>query len=167
MGVGHCVRSMHTSIRVLVPTHAHAELRAGCLGSTSITLHLLPVHQLETHHGYGLNSKLLGSTGLWPRCWGNKCMALCPGFYMDIGDSNSGPHGSRSSAVTCEPSSSPPHPVNVFLFLSVYSLSLHLSCSFQGDRDPIFHGCHRHINFGTMIDTYQTVTKHTSALHSI
>lgn len=49
----------------------------------------------------------------------------------------------------------PPHPVNVFLFLSVYSLSLHLSCSFQGDRDPIFHGCHRHINFGTMIDTYQ------------
>lgn len=155
MGVGHCVRSMHTSIRVLVPTHAHAELRAGSLGSTSITLHLLPVHQLETHHGYGLNSKLLGSTGLWPRCWGNKCMELCPGFYMDIGDSNSGPHGSRSSAVTCEPSSSPPHPVNVFLFLSVYSLSLHLSCSFQGDRDPIFHGCHRHINFGTMIDTYQ------------
>lgn len=61
----------------------------------------------------------------------------------------------------------PPHPVNVFLFLSVYSLSLHLSCSFQGDRDPIFHGCHRHINFGTMIDTHQTVTKHTGALHSI
>lgn len=80
-------------------------------------------------------------------------MELCPDFYVDIGDSNSGPHGSRSSAVTCEPSSNIPPPVNVFLFLSVYSLSLHLSCSFQGDRDPISHGYHRRTNFGAMTDT--------------
>lgn len=145
----------------------HAELRAACLGSTSIILHLFPVHQLETHHGYGLNSKLLGSTCLWPRCWDNKFMELCPGFYVDIGDSNSGPHGSISSAVTCEPSSKSPPPVNVFLFLSVYSLSPHLSYNFQGDRDPIFHGYHRRTNFSTMIDTYQAVDKQTGGLHSI
>lgn len=80
--VGECVRYMHMHTWVLVPVHAHAELIAGCLVSTLITLHLIACPSTRNSSWLWFGQQALGVCLSLPQCWGSKHMELCPDVYM-------------------------------------------------------------------------------------